>query len=153
MPSKYDEQAHRLAKAIDIAAEVVRESTDFNDQLKKAMLDFGKAEKRLILFPEQRFRKIASLKQTESDFFTFWNEASGRDVEKFWTRILESNLGFVRRDTFHDVLKRRKIKNRSEFDVITDNIVVYQQTGRISQEQVIELNKYLGEFEKKKGGR
>jgi hypothetical protein len=40
-----------------------------------------------------------------------------------------------------------------EFDNIIDNIVVAEQIGRINQEQVIELNKMIGDFENRNKGK
>jgi hypothetical protein len=151
--SKYEEQADRLARAIDIAEQIIKESADFNAGLAKPMLDFGTQVKHMALNPEPKFRRLVSLKYLESDFFTFWNESSGPDVDKFWTKVFESKLGYVKKDAIHNVLKRKKIKNIHEFDFITDNIVVYQRTGRLNQQQVIELNEYIGEFEKRKSGK
>jgi len=151
--SKYEEQADKLAKAVDIAEQTIKESTNFNADLVKPMLDFVKQIKHNALNPEPKFKKIVSLKYLESDFFTFWNESNGPDVDKFWKRVFESKLGYVKKDAIQDVLRRKKIKNIHEFDFITDNIVVYAQTGQLSQEQVIDLNKYIGEFEKRKSGK
>lgn len=148
--SKYEEQADKLAKAVDIAEQVIKESADFNADLAKPMLDFGTQIKHMALNPEPQFKKLVSLKYLESDFFTFWNESKGTDVDKFWDRVFQSKLGYVRKDAIQDVLKRKKIKNIHEFDFIIDNIVVYEQTGRLNHEQVIELNKYIGDFEKSK---
>jgi hypothetical protein len=148
--SKYEEQADKLVKAVNIAERIIKESADFNAELAKSMLDFGTQVKHMALNPEPQFRRIVSLKYLESDFFTFWNESSGADVDKFWHRVFESKLGYVRKNAIQAVLKRRKIKNVHELDFITDNIVVYEQTGRLNQEQLIELNKYIGEFEIRK---
>jgi hypothetical protein len=150
---KYEEQADKLAKAVDIAEQIIKQSADFKADFAKPMLDFGTQIKDKALNPEPQFKKLVSLKYLESDFFTFWNESTGSDVDKFWDRVFKSKLGYVRKDAIQDVLKRKKIKNIHEFDFITDNIVVYEQTGRLNQEQVIELNKYIGEFEKRKSGK
>jgi hypothetical protein len=151
--SKYEEQADKFAKAVDIAEQIIKESVHFNADLAKPMMDFGTQVKHMALNPEPKFRRLASLKYLESDFFIFWNESNGPDVDKFWHRVFESNLGYVRKDAIQDVLKRKKIKNVHEFDFITDNIVVYQQTGRLNEQQAIELNHYIGEFEKRKSGK
>lgn len=148
--SKYEQEADRLAKAVDIAKTVLDETTDIDSTLKKRLLEFGVETKHNALFPQPQFKKIASLKYLVSDYFTFWQEASGIYVDKFWDRIFESQLGFIRKDVFHDVLKRKKIKNIHEFDCITDSIVVHQQTGRLTADQVVDLKRYLGEFEKRK---
>jgi hypothetical protein len=151
--SKYEEQADKLAKAVDIAEQVIKGSADFNPALAKPMLDFGTQVKHKALNPEPQFKKIASLKYLESDFFTFWNESGGPDVDKFWDKVFESRLGYFRKDEIQDVLKRKRIKNIHEFHFITDNIVVYEETGRLNHEQVTELNEYIAEFERRNSGR
>jgi hypothetical protein len=95
--SKYEEQADKLAKAVDIAEQVIKESADFNPELAKPMLDFGTQVKHKALNPEPQFKKIGSLKYLESDFFTFWNESDGPDVDKFWDKVFESRLGYIRK--------------------------------------------------------
>lgn len=147
---KYEEQAATLAKAVDIAGRVIKESAEFDANLAKQMLNFGAHVKQSVLNPEPRFKRLASLKQSENEFLTFWNESSGPQVEKFWSLVHENKLGYLRKDVINDVLRRKKIKSIHEFDTVTDNIVVYEQIGRINKQQVIELNNYLGEFEKRK---
>lgn len=151
--SKYEERADKLAKTIDIAEQIIRESRNFNADVRKPMLDFLTQVKHMALNPEPQFKKLLSLKYLESDFFIFWNESSGPDADKFWDRVFEAKLGYVRKDAIQDALERKKIKNIHEFNFITDNIVVYEQSGRLNQEQVIELNKYIGEFERRKSGK
>lgn len=46
------------------------------------------------------------------------------------------------------VLKRGKINNTSENEVITDVLVVFQQEGKISQAQADSLSTMIGVFEK-----
>ncbi len=148
--SKYEQEASRLARAIEIAEIVVNESVEIDSIVKRRLLEFGAEMKQSVLFPQPRFKNLASLKYSESDFFTYWNEADGLHIENFWDKVFESNLGYVRKDLFHDVLKRKKIKNIHEFECITDNIVVYEQIGRVTTDQVADLKKYLEEFEKRK---
>jgi hypothetical protein len=148
--SKYEKQAGKLSKAIEIAEQIIKESSDFNADWATQMLAFGAQVKRMALHPEPKFRRLTSLKYLESDFFTFWNESRGTDIDKFWDKVLKSDLGYVRKDAIQNALKRKKIKTMQELDFIVDNLVVYEQTGRLNREQVIELNKYIGEFEKKK---
>lgn len=46
------------------------------------------------------------------------------------------------------VLKRGKINNTSENEVITDVLVVFQQEGKITQAQADSLSTMIGVFEK-----
>lgn len=143
----YQERAERLSKAIDIAVKIVNESERFGDEFKTQMIDFCNQLKQMALNPEPQFKKVASIKYLENDFLTYWNESMDKEVDKFWLELYKSGIDFEKKDTIQVVLKRGKIKDIHEFNNIIDNIVVAEQIGRINQEQVIELNKMIGDFE------
>jgi hypothetical protein len=145
----YRERAERLAKTIDIADKIVRESQTIPDNSKHHFLNWGREIKDKALNPEPQFKKVASIQFLENDFLIYWNEAKGPDIDKFWTEIHKSGIDFERKDTIQTVLKRNKIKDIHEYDDVIDNIVVAEQTGRIGQEQVKELNRLIGEFEQR----
>ena len=48
------------------------------------------------------------------------------------------------------ILKRKKINNDVKYDFVVDLLLPYQQEGLLTYEEVILLNNYLGDFEKKK---
>ncbi len=143
----YQERAERLSKAVDIAVRIVNESERFGDDFKTPMINFCNQVKQMALNPEPQFKKVTSIKYLENDFLTYWNESADKEVEKFWIEIHKNGIEFEKKDTIQTVLKRGKIKDIHEFDTIIDNIVVEEQIGRINQEQVIELNKMIGDFE------
>ncbi|MEO1514303.1 MAG: hypothetical protein AAFV95_04800 [Bacteroidota bacterium] len=143
----YQQRAERLAKAIDIAVKIVQESEHFNDDLKQPMIDFCQQIKQLALHPELAFKKVASIKHLERDFLTYWNESTGRAVDKFWLELHKNGLDFEKRDSIQAVLKRGRIANIYEYDSIVDNILVAEQIGRINEEQAIELNRLIGDYE------
>ncbi len=149
----YQERAERLSKAVDIAVKIVNESERFRDDFKTPMINFCTQVKQLALNPDPQFKKVASIKYLERDFLTYWNESADKEVDKFWAEIHKNGIDFEKKDTIQTVLKRGKIKNIHEFDNIIDNIVVAEQIGRINQEQVIELNKMIGDFENRNKGK
>jgi hypothetical protein len=87
------------------------------------------------------------LRQSEADFFIYWNEASGPDVEQFWIQLIAIGLPFKRKDVLGMILKRGRIRGRTEYDIVIDTIVPAEQTGRISSLDAALLAKYLAEYE------
>jgi hypothetical protein len=149
----YEDRAIRLAKAVDIALQIIDQSNDISVDLKKAMISFSEETKYMALNPKPQFKKVASIKYLESDFLTYWNESIDNHVDEFWNELYKNNIDFERKDTIQKVLKRGKIKDIHEFNNIIDNIVVAEQIGRINKEQVIELNNMIGDFEDRSKGK
>lgn len=145
----YQDRAERLAKIVDIAESVIKGSDILSDDTKSGKLQWGRQIKEMALNPEPQFKRVASIKYLEDDFLTYWNEASGPDVEKFWSTLNNGGIDFERKDIIKAILKRGKIKDIYEYDYVIDNIVVAEQLGRINNGQVDELNRFLGEFEQK----
>ncbi len=148
---KYEEMSLNLIKAADIAIESLKKfppkSWDnfyFNHVL-NCYIEFEFK----ISNPEPKYCNLRSLKYLEEDVFTRFHEVSGENVEEFWRRIKEEGLPYKRKDKMQKILKRKKIINDIEYDFVTDVIVPYQQEGMITEEEVILLNTYLGDFEKK----
>lgn len=149
----YQERAEKLSKAVDIAVKIINESERFEDDYKIPMINFCNQIKQLALNPEPQFKKVASIKYLETDFFTYWNESADKEVDKFWIELHKNGIDFEKKDTIQTVLKRGKIKDIQEFDNIIDNIVAAEQVGRINREQTIELNKMIGDFENRNKGK
>ena len=149
----YQERAEQLAKVVDIADKIIRNSTTLSEESKLQILNWGQQIKHMALNPEPPFKKVASIKYLENDFLTYWNESSGPDIEKFWAELNQCGIDFKRKDIIQTVLKRKKIKDIHEYDGVIDNIVVGEQRGQINNDQVIELNKLIEEFEKRKSQR
>ncbi|TAJ13471.1 hypothetical protein DMA11_08635 [Marinilabiliaceae bacterium JC017] len=134
----YQERAERLSKAVDIAVKIIQESDSHGDDFKTPMVNFCNQVKQMALNPEPQFRKVASIKYLENDFLIYWNESADKEVDKFWIELHKNGIDYEKKDTIQAVLKRGRIKNIHEFDNIIDNIVVAEQIGRITKEQVIE---------------
>lgn len=132
---------------------IINESERFEDDYKIPMINFCNQIKQLALNPEPQFKKVASIKYLETDFFTYWNESADKEVDKFWIELHKNGIDFEKKDTIQTVLKRGKIKDIQEFDNIIDNIVAAEQVGRINREQTIELNKMIGDFENRNKGK
>jgi hypothetical protein len=149
---KYEEMSLHLIKASDIAIESIKkfppkkESIDFC----KHLLNCYQENKELIINAAPKFRNLTSLKYDYESIFTRFQEGSGEDVEEFWRRIKEENLPFKRENKMAKILKRKKINNDIEYDFVTDVIVSYQQEEMITEDEVLLLNTYLGNFENRK---
>lgn len=142
----YQQRAEQLAKAVDIADNIVQESKVIPEESKAYFLNYGKQVKSMALNPEPQFKKVASIQYLENDFLTYWNEADGSDIEKFWLELHQNEIDYERKDTIQVVLKRKKIKDIHEYNAITDNIVVAEQLGRITKGQAIELSQLIGGY-------
>ena len=149
----YQERAERLSKSVDIAVKIVNESEQFGDDFKTPMINFCNQLKQMALNPEPQFKKVASIKYLENDFLTYWNESTDKEVDKFWIEIHKNGIDFEKKDTIKTVLKRGKIKDINEFYNIIGNIVIAEQIGWIDQEQIIELNRMIGDFENRNKGK
>lgn len=156
---KYAEPANNLAKAADIAIAVIQKfppkgwneyyvTTDKNQITH--FIELYQEWKENILNPEPKFKNLKSLKYEYDNIFTEFQEGNGDYVEEFWKEIKAQNLPYKRENKLAKILKRKKINNIHEYDFIIDVIVPYQQEGLINEEEVVLLNKWLGEFENRK---
>ena len=144
--AKYLARAHALAEAIDLAMELYAALPAHE---RDAMVNHAMDCKKRALGPEPPFATLRSLAYLEDAFLTYWNEASGEDVERFWQLATERRLPFQRKDVVREVLSRGHIHNDIEYQTITDSIVIQQQIGKISRAETDSLSKMLGQYEKR----
>jgi len=148
----YTTEAGRLSKAIDIAVEAVRKypiakmSAEHNEHFIKCYLEW----KEKALNPRPEYKSQASLKYIIQDVFSYFNESSGADVEYFWLKIGEQQLGYERNNILTKIFERGKIRGRIEYEFATDVIVVYEQMGKITADEVLKLGAMIGNYEKPK---
>jgi hypothetical protein len=142
---KYLARARAFAEAIDIGVELraAQEDGEGNDGTHEL------SWKEQALAPEPPFANLRSLAYLEDAFFTYWNEASGEHVERFWRRVTDRGLPFQRRDVVGEVLSRGRINNDIEYQMITDSIVIQHQVGKISPAEADRLSNMLRQFEKR----
>ena len=146
---KYTESSNNLVKAIDIAIDAFKKyppkiwDTKTLDQVINTYSEFkNNAEN-----PEPQFHNLKSLSYKINDVFIYFQEGSGDAVDKFWDKIKEVNLPYKRENKLGKILKRKKINNKIEYDFVIDVLVPYQQENLINKDDVILLNKLIGEFE------
>ena len=152
MKRTYEEEARKLAQAIDIAIEAVKThppkgyKPEHIEHFVNSYMEF----KSIALNPKPQYKKLASLKHNIQDVFTFFQEGSGDAVDFFWRKINEHKLPYERENRLQKILTKKKIKNYAEYDYVIDNIVLFEQEGLINRGDVITLNKLLADFEKNK---
>lgn len=153
MASKYEQEAEKLAKAIDIAIEAIElyPPKGFMPQHTEHFIQSYKEFKEEALNPEPKYKKLASLKYVQQDVFIFFQEASGNTVEYFWKKIKQQDLPFVRDNQLLKILLKKKIKNSIEYDYVKDTAPIFEQEGVINKEEASILNQLLLDFEIKKG--
>ena len=146
---KYTQASNNLAKAADIAIDSFKKypPKNWNEETLNHVLNCYSEWKENSLNPEKKFRKLTSLKHIIEHIFTVFQESNGDYVEEFWKEIKAQNLPYKRENKLAKIIKRKKINNIHEFDFVIDVIVPYQQEGLINTEEVVLLNKWLGEFE------
>ncbi|PSR55557.1 hypothetical protein AHMF7605_19625 [Adhaeribacter arboris] len=151
MKRNYKTESEALAKAIDMAIECVEKvwPAGFNEKQKEHFVTVYLYFKELCLHSEPEFKNLQSLKSLENDVFIYFQEGKDETVELFWKRLKEEGLGFKRKNPLTAILKRRKIKNKYEYDYVTDTIVALQQEGTITESQANELKNMLGNYEMK----
>jgi hypothetical protein len=149
---KYEEEAEKLVKAIDISVEAFQNFPPSNRTESQLHLIYmgSKRNRELALNPEPRYRKLASLKYLIEAVLTPFQEGAGEHVEYFWKRVAKENLGYQRENKLEKILARGKIKGRIEYDYVIDSLVVAQQSNIINEQQAAELSDMLAAFEKQK---
>ena len=152
MKKTYDEEAKKLAEAIDIALEAFEQYPIKGltpDQRNTVVNGYFKFREEAVN-PLPEYKNLTSLKYVITDVLIYFNEESGDTVEYFWNQIYLKKLPYKRENKLLKVLKRQKIKDRHEYDYITDILVPYHQQGLISNDELIQIQNMIEKFENKK---
>jgi len=152
MPKRrnYQEEANKLAAAIDLAVESFEKycPKEFDKKSLDHTISCYEEWKEMTLNPEPKYKSLASLKYQIESVFTYFQEATGETVEYFWKKLQERNLGYERVNKLEKILNRGKIKGRIEYDYVKDMIFVAEQVGLTSKEESSKLSEMLDEYEK-----
>jgi hypothetical protein len=149
--AEYMARARALAEAVDIAVKI---GATRPDELSDDELGFWRVHVKMkALAPEPPFANLESLADLEDALFTYWNEAEGEHVDRFWRIVAERGLPFKRRDVVREVLKRGHIRDDVERQHVIDGLVILQQTGKISRQEADRLSSMLKQFEEREGKR
>lgn len=146
--SQYMRRARAYADAVDLGIAVLDshagEVPDMQDgRVRQTWLEWQE----MALNPAPQHATVRGLASLEEAYFTYWQEAQGAHVERFWSLVAERGLPFRRHDHVRNVLQRGRIQSRAEYDAVTDAIVIHQQLGIITAEEATDLGGMLGRFE------
>jgi hypothetical protein len=145
MPSaKYVARANAFVDALDIARGLV---VSMPRAVRKGYATHLELLERNALDPAPPFAKLASLAYLETEFFTYWNEAAGAHVDRFWREVAKRKLPFERHDVIGDILARGRIKTRIEYELAVDAI------GVLPAAKQRKLSKLIGDYETRAGRR
>jgi len=142
--AKYLARAAAFAEAVDIGLAIAGtlsediSATQWEDTYRNPALA-----------PEPPFANLRSLAYLEDAFFTYWNEASGEHIERFWQLLAERDLPFERKDIVRGVLSRGRINSDIEYQQVVDALVIQEEMGKISRAEAEKLSAMLGRFERR----
>jgi len=145
-PESVVTRTEQLLKAAEISARVIRESKSLSGGQKEIAL--GGLEQMRQLVAATPASKANGLVYIEQAIVQPWNEESGEDAEKFWQAAQEAGLDYARRDVLRNVLKRKRIKDRLEFEMVADTVDASEESGKISADEARELRKMVAAFER-----
>jgi hypothetical protein len=102
--AKYAARANALVEAMDIAL-ALRDAMPRTHR--KAYATHIALLERMVLQPAPGFAKLACLADVEADFLGYWNETTGKHVDRFWREIAKRRLPFERVAVIRGELRRR----------------------------------------------
>jgi hypothetical protein len=146
---KYLERAEMLIETIKIGTHIISHSKSIDVYEREAHLKFAPEISEMALHPKKGFNNLKSLSYLEDAYMTYWNESTGEATELFWKKLFGKGIKYERKNTFKEVLLRKKIRNEQEYNSIVDGLVACQQVGRITADEALILSGYISDFEKK----
>lgn len=143
-----DEKLDVLHRIIDAALEAIRLYPHSGPD-QNLLLNYYSSEKVKIANLEQKFKNSKSLSALEIELLTFFQEGGGEATEFFWKKIKEAQIPVVRENKLVKIIKRGKIKDRTEYDYVTDVVIPFRQEGLITDKDATLLKEMIGNFERK----
>jgi len=146
----YNSQAKLLVNVINIAIECVNKNPPegFEKEHIQQFVNTYLNYKNKAINPRPEFSNSKSLKQIMDDVLVYFQEGTGKAVQVFWKEINAKQLNVKRVNKFEKIIKRGKIKNRSEYDVVIDLYNSYIETNMLSKKDINEINGLISSFEK-----
>jgi len=146
---KYEDESEKLAKPIDIAISAYKKYIPFGLSQSQVDLVIEQYEqlKKKTLNPEPQFKRVASLKYLVEAALTPFQEGAGEAVEYFWKNISDAHLDYQRENKLEKILAQKKIKNRIDYEYVTDMLVIAEKEHLISQDQAERLAQMLASYE------
>jgi hypothetical protein len=155
MSYNYELEAKKVNKIIDLAIISIRKfpPKNFDPTHVNHVIKVYEDLQKKALFPEPNYQNAKSLKYLKEDALIFFQESSGDAIEYFWKELKKEGLteGISRINNLKKILKKGKISNERELELVTDLMIPYQQQGIITDDQYQLINDLIKEFEKKVG--
>lgn len=136
-------RATAFAEAIDLGVAIARTLPE------EVWRDWATLYRKPAVQPEPPFANLKSLAYLEDAFLTYWNEASGEHIERFWQCVAERGLPFQRKDLAREILARGRIRTEMEYQTLVDSVVILQQAARITPADAERLSGMMAEFEQR----
>ncbi|MGM0557260.1 MAG: Imm51 family immunity protein [Myxococcota bacterium] len=128
-------------KLVDIAQDVYESSDDLDDDQKAWLLESLEWERKTAPTAPTR-----SLSQLQSQFLTAWNEGVGRDVERFWERVEQSDIELDRRDRVREALDAGKLGTPDLFFALEDHFAFFEDSDKLDDDEIEELARLMDAF-------
>jgi len=150
--TEYNQRAELVLTIIDVAIDCFSNHSSgvfgANDikQLVKTYIMY----RNKIINPGPRPQNIRTLNQIQFEVLVYFQEASGHVVKTFWDEIDRKQLAVKRVNSFEKILKRGKIKNHNEYDIIIDSYNSYIETNMLSDNEREKINGLISNFENRK---
>ena len=147
-PATLEELHARLEALIALSRQVVEESSLLKNKEKVAYLkDYtaAVAEAAEML----RLKKKSFLRQLTDEVLTPWNETFDADSKKFWALVQAKELPFAQRDFLAIILARGRLASFAEYSLVDEAIVLWQQEGRLGDEDAARLSAMLASYSKR----
>jgi hypothetical protein len=143
-----NELYQQLCTLIELSESVVSVSTIIpNGQKKMFLADYKRNTEEAKEFAEQN--KASFLKQLVNEVLTPWQETDDADSKQFWHLVRQRGLPIEQKDYLAKILKRGRITNPTEYELVQDSIVIWQHDRRITAEQANNLNQMIADYEQK----
>lgn len=94
----------------------------------------------------------ASLRYFIKEAIDQYSSMTGPSYDLFWKKLKEHGLPYEPKDVLEGIFKRGRLKDEIEYEFVIDNLVLWQQEGKITETQRDSLNEMIAAFEAK-GGR
>jgi hypothetical protein len=145
----YDSQAELTIKVIDIAIKCFTNypPKEFEESHIKQFVNTYMDFKNKVINPEPRFKNTKSIEQIKNDVLIYFQEGTGDAVNSFWHEVNTQKLEIKRTNNLEKILKRGKIKNQNEYDLIIDLYNSYQDSKIITEKDISKINTMILDFE------
>ncbi|MBF9238085.1 hypothetical protein I2I05_11830 [Hymenobacter sp. BT683] len=152
---EYSTYAAPLSAAIDVAIEALQRFPPAGESGEGVAhwVSVYRELKEHVDQPAPEYRNQRSLQHMQADVLTYFLEATGPTVDYFWQHVQQRGLPYQRVNRMAKILKRNRLTSRSEYDLVVDVLVPYQQEGLLTPDEAAALSRMIGEFENRKKSR